>query len=58
MIIDAANGIQAVEINLKRKTRFNFYGYANAEMNGYEATQEIRKKEEGYVPIIALICGT
>ena len=58
MIIDAANGIQAVEINLKEKPDLIFMDMQMPEMNGYEATQEIRKKEEGYVPIIALTAGT
>lgn len=58
MIVDAANGIQAVEINLKEKPDLIFMDMQMPEMNGYEATQEIRKKEEGYVPIIALTAGT
>jgi len=57
-ILEAANGIQAVEIFKKEKPNIIFMDIQMPEMNGYEATIEIRNLEiHSRTPIIALTAG-
>ena len=57
-ILEAANGIQAVEIFKKANPNIIFMDVQMPEMNGYEATIEIRNFEiDSRTPIIALTAG-
>ncbi|MBM9577775.1 response regulator [Leptospira sp. 201903070] len=57
-IIEAGNGIEAVEQNLKSLPDLIFMDIQMPDMNGYEATTAIRGLEIGRrVPIIALTAG-
>ena len=59
IIVLAANGIQAVEEFKKQKPDIIFMDIQMTEMNGFEATIEIRKLEKDKrTPIIALTAGT
>jgi len=59
VVIEAANGLQAVEKFEKEKPSIVFMDIQMPEMDGYEACAEIRKSEtEAPVPIIALTAGT
>ena len=59
IIIEAVNGAKAVEQFLKEKPDLVLMDVQMPEMNGYEATMQIRKNESGErVPIIALTAGT
>jgi PAS domain S-box-containing protein len=58
-IHEATNGSQAVEQFEKLKPDFVFMDIQMPVMNGYEATEQIRKLESGkHVPIIAITAGT
>lgn len=58
-IIEAENGILAVESFRKENPDLVFMDVRMPEKNGYEATQEIRALEkERHIPIIALTAGT
>lgn len=59
IVIEAANGLQAVQQFEKEKPTIVFMDIQMPEMDGYEACAEIRKYEtETPVPIIALTAGT
>jgi CheY-like chemotaxis protein len=58
-IVEAINGKEAVECFKATKFDIVFMDIQMPEMNGYEATIEIRKIEKGSrVPIVALTAGT
>lgn len=58
-IIEAVNGKQVVEKFISEKPNLILMDIQMPEMNGYEATREIRKLEEkSSTPIIALSAGT
>ena len=60
-IIKANNGLEAVTLYSETKPDFLFMDIQMPELNGYEATQEIRKIESmtgNHIPIIALTAGT
>ncbi|MBK9498243.1 MAG: response regulator [Leptospiraceae bacterium] len=58
-IIEAVNGKQVVEKFISEKPSLILMDIQMPEMNGYEATREIRKFEEkSSTPIIALSAGT
>ncbi|HMV44493.1 MAG TPA: ATP-binding protein [Leptospiraceae bacterium] len=58
-IIEAENGIDALEKFKTNKTDLILMDIQMPEMNGYEATKEIRKIEpDTKVPIIAITAGT
>ena len=58
-IFEAVNGVQAVEQYLAKAPDLIFMDIQMPEMNGYEATMQIRKAETGKrIPIIALTAGT
>lgn len=57
-VLEAVNGIEAVELYLKHKPDLVFMDVQMPVMNGYEATDEIRKYQTEHVPIIALTAGT
>lgn len=57
-IIEAENGLKAVELCKKQLPAIIFMDVQMPEMNGYEATTAIRDLEgENHVPIIALTAG-
>lgn len=57
-IIEAKDGIEAVELFEKEKPSIIFMDIQMPEMNGYEATHKIRALEQtGHTPIIALTAG-
>ncbi|MBE9462378.1 PAS domain S-box protein [Dyadobacter subterraneus] len=57
-IIEAENGLKAVELCKKQLPAIIFMDVQMPEMNGYEATVAIRDLEgENHVPIIALTAG-
>ncbi|TGM60172.1 PAS domain-containing hybrid sensor histidine kinase/response regulator [Leptospira adleri] len=57
-IVEAANGLEAVEQNLKSVPDLIFMDIQMPDMNGYEATIAIRSLEmDKRVPIIALTAG-
>ncbi|MEO6687007.1 MAG: PAS domain S-box protein, partial [Dyadobacter sp.] len=57
-IIEAENGLKAVELCKKQLPAIIFMDVQMPEMNGYEATAAIRDLEgENHVPIIALTAG-
>lgn len=59
IILEASNGIEAVEIFQKERPDIIFMDIQMPEMNGYEATKEIRKLENiSRTTIIALTAGT
>lgn len=59
VVIEAANGLQAVEKFEQEKPAIVFMDIQMPEMDGYEACAEIRKSEtDAPVPIIALTAGT
>lgn len=58
-LIEAANGREAIEAFRRTTPDIVFMDIQMPEMNGYEATREIRLAEEHpHVPIIALTAGT
>ena len=58
-MIEAVNGKEAVKLYEETKPDIIFMDIQMPEVNGYEATQEIRKLESGRrIPIIALTAGT
>ncbi|WP_353720577.1 PAS domain S-box protein [Dyadobacter sp. 676] len=58
-LIEAANGREAVAAFREFNPEIVFMDIQMPEMNGYEATREIREAEGGtHVPIIALTAGT
>ncbi|MCX6252352.1 MAG: response regulator [Bacteroidetes bacterium] len=60
-IIKANNGLEAVNLYCETKPDFLFMDIQMPELNGYEATQEIRRIEMisgNHIPIIALTAGT
>lgn len=59
IIIEAENGALAVENFIQTEPQLVFMDVQMPEMNGYDATKEIRKLANGKsVPIIALTAGT
>ncbi|PJZ37997.1 hybrid sensor histidine kinase/response regulator [Leptospira levettii] len=59
IIIEATNGLEAVEHFKKTEPDLILMDIQMPEMNGYDATREIRKLQIGQnVPIIALTAGT
>ena len=59
ILLEASNGKEAVDIFQKEKPDIIFMDIQMPEMNGYEATKEIRKLETiSRIPIIALTAGT
>ncbi|MGE8721570.1 PAS domain-containing protein [Leptospira terpstrae] len=59
IIIEAENGALAVENFIQTEPQLIFMDVQMPEMNGYDATKEIRKLANGKsVPIIALTAGT
>ncbi|PJZ80235.1 PAS domain-containing protein [Leptospira meyeri] len=59
IIIEAENGVLAVEHFIQTEPQLIFMDVQMPEMNGYDATKAIRKLENGKsVPIIALTAGT
>ncbi|TGM79746.1 PAS domain-containing hybrid sensor histidine kinase/response regulator [Leptospira bouyouniensis] len=59
IIIEATNGVEAVEHFKKTEPNLILMDIQMPEMNGYDATKEIRKLTIGKnVPIIALTAGT
>ncbi|MCW7461681.1 PAS domain-containing hybrid sensor histidine kinase/response regulator [Leptospira limi] len=59
IIIEATNGLEAVEHFKKTEPDLVLMDIQMPEMNGYDATREIRKLQIGQnVPIIALTAGT
>ncbi|ABZ93224.1 Sensor histidine kinase and response regulator of a two component complex [Leptospira biflexa serovar Patoc strain 'Patoc 1 (Ames)'] len=59
IIIEATNGLEAVEHFKKTEPDLILMDIQMPEMNGYDATREIRKLNIGHnVPIIALTAGT
>jgi PAS domain S-box-containing protein len=59
IVIQATNGMEAIERFKEEKVDLIFMDIQMPEMNGFEATIEIRKLEVGYrTPIIALTAGT
>ncbi|TGK82513.1 PAS domain S-box protein [Leptospira noumeaensis] len=59
IIIEAENGVLAVENFIQTEPQLVFMDVQMPEMNGYDATKAIRKLENGkLVPIIALTAGT
>lgn len=59
IIIEAENGALAVENFIQTDPQLIFMDVQMPEMNGYDATKEIRKLANGKsVPIIALTAGT
>lgn len=59
IIVEAANGVLAVENFIQTEPQLVFMDVQMPEMNGYDATKAIRKLENGkLVPIIALTAGT
>lgn len=58
-LIEAANGKEAIEAFRRTNPDIVFMDIQMPEMNGYEATREIRQAESHpHVPIIALTAGT
>jgi CheY-like chemotaxis protein len=58
-IVEAVNGINAIQEYKITNPDIIFMDIQMPEMNGYEATSEIRKLEQGKrIPIIALTAGT
>ena len=58
-IFEAVNGVQAIEQYLEKSPDLILMDIQMPEMNGYEATMQIRKTENGKrIPIIALTAGT
>ncbi len=58
VILEAKDGIEAIEIFEKENPSIIFMDIQMPEMNGYEATQRIRALEQdNHVPIIALTAG-
>jgi PAS domain S-box-containing protein len=60
LLIEAKNGIEAVNLYEQHKPDLVFMDIQMPEMNGIDATKEIRKFEiitDRYVPIIALTAG-
>jgi signal transduction histidine kinase/CheY-like chemotaxis protein/PAS domain-containing protein len=59
-VTEATNGLEALEFFKRKPFDIIFMDVQMPEMNGYEATMEIRKMEESKkrVPIIALTAGT
>ncbi len=58
-ILEAQNGLEALEIYKKDKPDIIFMDIQMPEMNGYEATQMIRQLQTGKrVPIVAITAGT
>lgn len=58
VIIEAEDGIDAVEKFKKNQVDLILMDVQMPQMNGYEATQQIRKIQKVKVPIIALTAGT
>jgi signal transduction histidine kinase/CheY-like chemotaxis protein len=55
----ASNGLEALELFQENPVDIIFMDIQMPVMNGYEATEEIRKLESGkFIPIIALTAGT
>ncbi|MCF2492658.1 PAS domain-containing hybrid sensor histidine kinase/response regulator [Dyadobacter chenhuakuii] len=58
-MIEAVNGKEAVKLYAETNPDIIFMDIQMPEVNGYEATQEIRRMESGRrIPIIALTAGT
>lgn len=58
-LVEAANGKEAVSAFLRVRPDLVFMDIQMPEMNGYEATREIRQTEsDTHVPVIALTAGT
>ncbi len=57
-LIEAANGREAIEAFRRTSPDIVFMDIQMPEMNGYEATREIRQAGSPHVPIIALTAGT
>lgn len=57
-IIEAFDGLEAVEKYQSEKPEIIFMDVQMPNMNGYEATMEIRKIQTEHIPIIALTAGT
>ena len=58
MLIEAFDGKEAVEKYTAERPDIVFMDIQMPVMNGYEASQEIRKIQTEHVPIIALTAGT
>ncbi|MEQ9299506.1 MAG: ATP-binding protein [Cyclobacteriaceae bacterium] len=56
-ILEAYNGAEAVDLFLEEKPDLIFMDVQMPELNGYDASMEIRKNEEHHTPIIALTAG-
>jgi PAS domain S-box-containing protein len=58
-IVEARDGREAVEMYIKHQPAMVFMDVQMPEMNGYEASAEIRKLNEAIrIPIVALTAGT
>ncbi|WP_343702375.1 PAS domain S-box protein [Chitinophaga sp.] len=58
VIVEAANGLEALEVCRKQMPGIILMDIQIPELNGYETTSRIREMEqEGHVPIIALTAG-